>query len=106
MWRISVVLVSALVLLSRAEQLRYTKNSVYYASMGGFPTQSTLDRDESSKEVLKELGVDLSNEGKKKFSISQKYFKAENSRNNFLWFQQLFKTRFFVSREKWPLIEL
>lgn len=69
MWRISVLLVSALVLLSRAEQLRYTKNSVYYASMGGFPTQSTLDRDESSKEVLKELGVDLSNEGKKKFSI-------------------------------------
>ena len=47
--------------------------------MGGFPTQSTLDRDESSKEVLKELGVDLSNEGKKNFSISQKCFKAENS---------------------------
>ena len=63
------MLVSALVLLSCAEQLRYTKNSVYYASMGGFPTQSTVDRDESSKEVLKELGVDLSNEGKKKFQF-------------------------------------
>ena len=73
MWRISVLLVSALVLLSRAEQLRYTKNSVYYASMGGFPTQSTLDRDESSKEVLKELGVDLSNEGKKNFQFSKNF---------------------------------
>ena len=51
-------------MLSHAQQLSYTKNSVYYASMGGFPTQSTLDRDESSKEVLKELGVDISNEGK------------------------------------------
>ena len=64
------MLVSAAFLLSHAQQLsnnfmtNNNINSVYYASMGGFPTQSTLDRDESSKEVLKELGVDLSNEGK------------------------------------------
>ena len=72
MWNQCLVLVSAAFLLrSHAQQLSNNKfmtnnniNSVYYASMGGFPTQSTLDRDESSKEVLKELGVDLSNEGK------------------------------------------
>ena len=74
MWNQCLVLVSAAFLLSsHAQQLSNSKfmkdnnilNSVYYASMGGFnPTQSTLDRDESSKEVLKELGVDLSSEGK------------------------------------------
>ena len=71
MWNQCLVLVSAAFLLSHAQQLsnnfmtNNNINSVYYASMGGFnPTQSTLDRDESSKEVLKELGVDLSNEGK------------------------------------------
>ena len=70
MWKQCLVLVSAL-MLSHAQQLSYTKNSVYYASMGGFPTQSTLDRDESSKEVLKELGVDISNEGKDKISLNK-----------------------------------
>ena len=70
MWNQCLVLVSAL-MLSHAQQLSYTKNSVYYASMGGFPTQSTLDRDESSKEVLKELGVDISNEGKDKISLNK-----------------------------------
>merc|ERR1712008_357749 len=46
----------------------YTRNSVYYAGQI-MPTVPSTEQ--SSQDVLKELGVDLSNEGKPMFCLDQ-----------------------------------
>ena len=60
-----MLLLLSLMLSCSAESLSYTRNSVIYAGSSLKPTNSILTTEPSSQDVLKELGVDLSNEGKK-----------------------------------------
>ena len=56
----SAVMISA---QSATEWSDYTRNSVVYAGQFG-PTSASILTTEQSSDVLKELGVDLSTEGK------------------------------------------
>ena len=69
MWEVRLtLLISAFVLSSQAQQ-DFT-NSVYYAT-SNVPTLSSnsVSAEQSSRDVLKELGVDLSSEGRPQCSL-------------------------------------
>ena len=68
--------VSALAVLSAAQQ-QYT-NTVYYATSNMMPTTlstNSVSAEQSSRDVLKELGVDLASEGRPFINHAQVSFR-------------------------------